>query len=238
MALLQTLESDAYVCIREKKNEAAQPEVVIVELKNGNNVTRRPIKADSAIMHWNRQVIALKAQSRTLQIFDLEQKKKLKSCTMNEDVQFWRWISDSTLGLVTTSSVYHWDVYDASQEAPSKVFERNANLNVHSTLVFPDLPVPHELTVPFFSQGCQIINYRANEDGKWMVVVGISSQQGRVVGAMQLYSKDRGISQAIEGHAAAFGSLRLESLRRFPTLARAYLPKPGQCDKEEKARSV
>ena len=26
---------------------------------------------------------------------------------------------------------------------------------------------------------------------------------------MQLYSKDRGISQAIEGHAAAFGTLRL-----------------------------
>lgn len=43
-----------------------------------------------------------------------------------------------------------------------------------------------------------------------MVVVGISSQQGRVVGAMQLYSKDRGISQAIEGHAASFGTLRLE----------------------------
>lgn len=43
-----------------------------------------------------------------------------------------------------------------------------------------------------------------------MVVVGISQQQGRVVGAMQLYSKDRGISQAIEGHAAAFGTLRLE----------------------------
>ena len=43
-----------------------------------------------------------------------------------------------------------------------------------------------------------------------MVCVGISQQQGRVVGAMQLYSKDRGISQAIEGHAAAFGTLRLE----------------------------
>ncbi|KAF4446349.1 clathrin heavy chain [Fusarium austroafricanum] len=182
-----TLESDAYVCVREKKSEAAQPEVVIIELKNGNNVTRRPIKADSAIMHWNRQVIALKAQSRTLQIFDLEQKKKLKSCTMNEDVQFWKWISENELGLVTTSSVYHWNVYDAGQDAPVKVFERNANLN-----------------------GCQIINYRVNSEGKWMVVVGISSQQGRVVGAMQLYSKDRGISQAIEGHAAAFGTLRLE----------------------------
>ncbi|PHH63349.1 hypothetical protein CDD81_6046 [Ophiocordyceps australis] len=182
-----TLESDSYVCIREKKSDAAQPEVVIVELKNGNNVTRRPIKADSAIMHWSRQVIALKAQSRTLQIFDLEAKKKLKSCTMNEDVQFWKWISQTTLGLVTTSSVYHWDVYEPSQEAPAKVFERNANLT-----------------------GCQIINYRANADGKWMVLVGISSQQNRVVGAMQLYSKDRGISQAIEGHAACFGSIRLD----------------------------
>lgn len=126
----QTLESDSYVCIREKKSEAAQPEVVIVELKNDNNVTRRPIKADSAIMHWNRQIIALKAQSRTLQIFDLEQKKKLKSCTMSEDVQFWKWISESTLGLITPSSVYHWDVYDAGQDAPVKMFERNANLNV------------------------------------------------------------------------------------------------------------
>src|SRR3569833_1434454 len=43
-----------------------------------------------------------------------------------------------------------------------------------------------------------------------MVLVGISQQQGRVVGAMQLYSKDRGISQASEGHAAAFGATRME----------------------------
>lgn len=43
-----------------------------------------------------------------------------------------------------------------------------------------------------------------------MVVVGISQQQGRVVGAMQLYSRERGISQAIEAHAAAFGTIRLE----------------------------
>ena len=43
-----------------------------------------------------------------------------------------------------------------------------------------------------------------------MAVVGITQREGRVVGQMQLYSKDRGISQAIEGHAAAFGTLRLE----------------------------
>ncbi|KAH7368368.1 clathrin heavy chain [Plectosphaerella cucumerina] len=181
-----TLESDSYVCIREQK-AGGSPEVVIVDLKNGNNVTRRPIKADSAIMHWKRQIIALKAQSRTLQIFDLGEKAKLKSTTMNEDVQYWKWIDETTLGLVTDTSVYHWDIFDATQAAPVKVFERNANLS-----------------------GCQIINYRTNVDGKWMVVVGISQREGRIVGAMQLYSKDRGISQAIEGHAAAFGTLRLE----------------------------
>ncbi|TLS31239.1 hypothetical protein PpBr36_03780 [Pyricularia pennisetigena] len=182
-----TLESDHYVCIREKKNEAASPEVVIIDLKNNNNVTRRPIKADSAIMHFTRQVIALRAQSRTLQIFDLDAKQKLKSTTMNEDVVFWKWISDTTIGLVTDAAVYHWDVFDANQATPVKQFARNDNLS-----------------------GNQIINYRANSEGKWMVVVGIAQAQGRVVGNMQLYSKDRGISQSIEGHAAAFGTLRLE----------------------------
>ncbi|KUJ22300.1 clathrin heavy chain, partial [Mollisia scopiformis] len=182
-----TLESDSYICVREKKDEASQPEVVIVDLKNNNNVMRRPIKADSAIMHWTKQIIALKAQSRTLQIFDLGQKQKLKSATMNEDVAFWKWFSETSLGLVTESAVYHWDVFDPNQPSPVEIFKRNQNLS-----------------------GCQIINYRVSDDGKWMVVVGITQQQGRVVGAMQLYSRDRGISQAIEGHAAAFGSLRLE----------------------------
>ena len=128
--MAQTLESDSYICIREKKNEAAAAEIVIVDLKNGNNVVRRPIKADSAIMHWSRQVIALRAQSRTVQIFDLDKKAKLKSATMNEDVVFWKWISETTLGLVTDTSVYHWDVFDANQASPVEVFKRNPNLSV------------------------------------------------------------------------------------------------------------
>ncbi|KAJ2895341.1 uncharacterized protein MKZ38_006691 [Zalerion maritima] len=181
-----TLESDRFICIREKKNESASPELVTVDLKNGAQPNRRPIKADSAIMHWNREVLALRAGGRTLQVFDLGTKQKLKSTTMNEDISFWKWISETTLGLVTDQAVYHWDITDSTQAAPVKVFERNPNLS-----------------------GCQIINYRSNTDSKWMVVVGISQSQGRVVGAMQLYSKDRGISQAIEGHAAAFGTIRL-----------------------------
>ena len=131
---MQTLESDSFICVREKKNEASSPEVVIVNLKQNNNVVRRPIKADSAIMHWTKEVIALKAQSRTLQIFDLGQKAKLKSATMNEDVVFWKWFSATTIGLVTDTTVYHWDVFDPSQTAPVEIFKRNQNLVVSSIL--------------------------------------------------------------------------------------------------------
>ncbi|KAK3718293.1 Clathrin heavy chain [Vermiconidia calcicola] len=182
-----TLESDHFICVRQKVDENASPEVIIINLKNNNSVMKRPIKADSAIMHWSREIIALKAGGKTLQIFDLAQKSKIKSTSMQEDVVFWKWFSETSLGLVTDTSVYHWNIFDPSQVAPQKMFDRNQNLS-----------------------GCQIINYRVSEDEKWMCVVGISQQQGRVVGSMQLYSKERGISQAIEGHAAAFGSLRLD----------------------------
>lgn len=63
-------------------------------------------------------------------------------------------------------------------------------------------------------EGSQIINYRTSEDGQWLVLVGIlpNNTPGafRVKGAMQLYSVTRGVSQPIEGHAAAFSTLRLE----------------------------
>jgi clathrin heavy chain len=124
------LESDHYVCVRQKINEDDKPQVIIIDLKNDNEIIKRPINADSAIMHWNKQVIALKAQSRTIQIFDLGAKQKLKSAMMNEDIVFWKWYSESSLGLVTDTSVHHWNVFDPTQSSPVKVFERNAQLAV------------------------------------------------------------------------------------------------------------
>ncbi|KAK2748310.1 hypothetical protein FQN57_000968 [Myotisia sp. PD_48] len=182
-----TLESDNFICIRQKLGDDDKTQVIIVNLKNNNEVTKRPINADSAIMHWNRNIIALKAQGKTVQVFDLDAKQKLKSAVMTEDVVYWKWYSPTSIGMVTESSVYHWNVFDATQHAPVKMFDRIANL-----------------------AACQIINYRVNEDEKWMVVVGISQQQGRIAGTMQLHSIERGVSQHIEGHAAAFASISVE----------------------------
>ncbi|TFK51691.1 clathrin heavy chain 1 [Heliocybe sulcata] len=182
-----TLESDHFICIREKVNE--QNQVVIIDLADANNVLRRPITADSAIMHPHQKILALKA-GRTLQVFNIETKQKVKSHVNNEDIVFWKWISDTTLGLVTDTAVYHWSISD--QAAPQKIFDR------HPTLA-----------------GAQIINYRASNDEKWLVLVGISGNSTnpsafKVQGRMQLYSRERGVSQPIEGHAAAFAEMKIE----------------------------
>lgn len=118
------------MCIRQKLGENDKPQVIIINLKNNNEVIKRPITADSAIMHWFKDIIALKAQGRTIQIFDLSAKQKLKSAVMNEDVVYWKWFSEKSLGLVTESSVYHWDVFDPTQSQPIKVFDRLPNLGV------------------------------------------------------------------------------------------------------------
>ncbi|KAJ3329008.1 hypothetical protein HDU76_008837 [Blyttiomyces sp. JEL0837] len=177
-----TMESDKFICIREKVGE--QNQVVILDMNDPTNLIRRPITADSAIMNPAAKVIALKA-GRQLQIFNIEMKAKIKAHSMNEDVVFWKWISLNTIGLVTERSVFHWSMEGDSQ--PIKIFDRHANLT-----------------------GAQIINYRVNSEEKWMLLVGISAQDNRVVGNMQLYSKEKGVSQPLEGHAASFAELKLD----------------------------
>jgi clathrin heavy chain len=45
---------------------------------------------------------------RTLQIFNIEMKSKMKAHTMVEDVTFWKWISVNTVAMVTDTAVFHW----------------------------------------------------------------------------------------------------------------------------------
>lgn len=45
---------------------------------------------------------------RTLQIFNIEMKSKMKAHTMVEDVVFWKWINVNTVALVTDTAVFHW----------------------------------------------------------------------------------------------------------------------------------
>lgn len=52
------MESDKFICVREKVGE--QTQVVIIDMADPNTPVRRPISADSAIMNPASKVIALK----------------------------------------------------------------------------------------------------------------------------------------------------------------------------------
>ena len=106
------MESDKFICVRET---GAQNSVVIVDMASPLSPLRRPITADSALMNPVSKVIALKAtvagaSGDSLQIFNLEQKAKIKSFQITQPVVFWKWITNTKLGLVTATTVYHWDM--------------------------------------------------------------------------------------------------------------------------------
>lgn len=183
-----TMESDTHICIRDSTSGTAR--LVVVDLSNPAQPVTRPISADNALMNPESTVIALKAGTQ-LQLFDFVAKSKLKSVVMDDRVVLIKWLSKRTLGIITQSSVYHWNAEDTTSD-PTKIFDRHPSL-----------------------ENTTIINYRADPSEEWLVLVGISNAgEGRVAGNMQLYSTAKKISQAIEGHAACFGTLNLEG---FPT---------------------
>lgn len=180
-----TLESDHYICVRE--SGAQGNTVAIVDLKNNFEVTRKNMSADNAIMHTEQNVIALRANGTALQVFNLSTKQRLKSYTIESPVVLWKWLTDDVLGLVTATTIYTWNVFDGTNNGPEKLTDRHHCLN-----------------------NCQIINFVAEPDLNWFAVTGIAQEDGRIAGHIQLVSRARGVSQAIEGHVSKFALVHLE----------------------------
>lgn len=200
-----TMESEKYICVRET---GAQNTVVIIDMATPMSPARRQITADSALMCPDKKVIALKATTQgqagdSLQVFNLDTKQKLKAFQMPETVEFWKWLTPTKIGLVTNSSVYHWDVEGSAD--PVKIFDRTPNL-----------------------QGAQIINYRISPDAKWCVLIGITAgapeRPQLAKGFMQLFSVEQQKSQPLEAHAAAFASIKLAG-RDTPSTVIAFAQK-------------
>lgn len=179
-----TLESDSYICVRE--SGAQGNTVAIVDLKNNFELTRKNMTADNAIMHPKQNVIALRANGTALQIFNLGTKQRLKSSTVDSPVMLWKWLNDDVLGLVTGTSIYTWNIFDDTNDGPVKLTDRHHSLS-----------------------NCQIINIVAEPQLNWFAVTGIAQEDGRIAGHIQLFSKARGVSQAIEGHVSKFATIRL-----------------------------
>ncbi|OMJ15847.1 Clathrin heavy chain 1 [Smittium culicis] len=178
-----TLQSDKFICIREIGGVSNM--VNVIDLLNVSKNFKRPITADSAIMNPDNRIIALRSD-RKLQVFNLELSAKVKACTMSEDVVFWHWIDSFELLIVTSLAVYKWSIEGSSD--PIKQFLLHNRLKDN-----------------------HIIQVCANKPMNWILVVGISEQNGRVVGTTQLFNKDKGVSQIIDAHAATFFEFNIDS---------------------------
>ncbi|ORM41265.1 Clathrin heavy chain 1 [Babesia sp. Xinjiang] len=183
-----TLGGDRFVCVRE--SDSASHSVAIIDLHKGNEVSRRPIKAESTIMNPREPIIALKASLENghfIQVFHLETKEKLGTHQFAESVVFWSWISPTELAIVTDASVYHWTVGSGE---PTLMFGRSGKLADQST---------------------KLVHYASDAESKWCVLCGIySTDQGATVeGAIQLYSTERRQQQLLEGYTGTFGRLRV-----------------------------
>jgi clathrin heavy chain len=173
------LSNDKWLCVREVTQ--TESNVVIIDLQNGNNVTRHKMKADAAVMHPTRNVIALRG-SNVIQIFDLGQRAKLKSYALPEGVvvNYWRWIDDDTLAFVAGTGVFHWSL--SVDQPPVGIFQLQ----------------------PAVSSG-SVMNYCVSHDQQWLAVFALTREDnGAPAGKIQLYSKERNMSQVIDAFTAGF----------------------------------
>lgn len=132
-----TLESEKYICIRDEAQDGSA-QVVVIELQNNNNVVRRPMKAEAAIMNPVHNVIALKAKNEGsgghfVQVYNLDAKQKLKVHDFPEQIVYWRWLTSTKLAIVTTRTIYHWSM-DGS-DTPVRIFDRNGPLEGNAQII-------------------------------------------------------------------------------------------------------
>jgi clathrin heavy chain len=93
-------------------------------VSNNFKITRKPNKADAAIMNPSENIIALRAKnvagtgqvlqvlkfSLNQKIFDMEKKNKLVNLDFPDPIVYWRWANADKLAVVTQNSVYHINI--------------------------------------------------------------------------------------------------------------------------------
>lgn len=83
------------------------------------------MKADSILMHKEKNIIAVRAangDATVVQVFDMEQSKKILQCQVADTTVFWRWIGTDRLAIVGKNSIWH---IDASQQSEAvRMFDR------------------------------------------------------------------------------------------------------------------
>ena len=115
-----TMESNNFIVSCEMVD--GKQTVCMIDMKDGNKISRKPISAEAAIMNPVSKVLALRAGTQ-LQIFNLDLRAKMKSHNMSEPLIHWCWVSPNLIALITQSGVYHWSLEgDSTTQKLEKIY--------------------------------------------------------------------------------------------------------------------
>jgi hypothetical protein len=126
----------------------------------------------------------LLSADNAIQVFNLVQKALLDKKDLPTPPVYWRWLSPSLIGIVTGApkwEVLHWNLTTKSLDP------------VYSL-------VGNQGTAPEMN----IVNYITDNTFTWHAVVGLRVVDGRVAGALKLYSTEKKVVQSIDSSAASF----------------------------------
>ncbi|CAG8501679.1 11707_t:CDS:2 [Paraglomus brasilianum] len=170
------LASDRFIVVSNK--EQGKTKAIIIDLQDTDNVKRHAISAQRVILSDDGQFIALQS-NKVIQIFSCITKTKTGDHTLDDALEYWKWLNNTTLVIVTKWSIYYWK---ADYIKPKKEFNRNESLAY-----------------------TQIINYVASENLAWAAVIGTKiGEDHENVGKIQLWNRRHKISRDFDGTAVAF----------------------------------
>ena len=177
-----TLSLDKYLCICE--NSDTDSHVLIVDLRNKNKVIKHKINADTAVMHPSRKIIAFRSGSM-IQIFDLNKNQCLKCCQLLEGqvVNYWKWINDQTLVLVSGGYICNWSITGQSN------------------------PIPIFILHPQLASGI-VMSYSISHNQQWYAISCLVKEGENTVGKVQLFSSVSNGYQIFDGYSASFTNIK------------------------------
>lgn len=103
-----------------------------------------------------------------------------------EHVLFWKWISGSTIGFVTSNGVFNWSI-STRRTSPNAVMNRDPTL-----------------------RNARVVDYMVSSDSNWHALVCHRADARNVSGVIQLFNRERDTNHLIEGVAAAFLDVRVD----------------------------
>lgn len=179
-----SLSSSSGVCVRIDEGDTHT--LALIDMNDIQNPLRFPMKAEAAIQHRKKPTIVVLRTPTLLQALDVSTKTPLGKYVFQTPiaVEFWSWISDDTLAIVSADSVYFW-TYTTEQFTTAFARDPQHVASLSNT---------------------KITGVDVSADRDWAAVSAIGlDASNSVQGMIQLHCFSKNVSKVIPGHACALG---------------------------------